>query len=534
MPRGRALALVLASLILCSARPAIAQDRIGLVVLIVVDQLGSETFSRWSPVFEGGFAALRRRGAYYPNGLHDQASTATGPGHTTIVTGAWPNIHGIVSNSWYDPKDGALLYCAQDSKHGLGPELVMAPTIGDQVRSLTGGRGKVVSLAVKDRVGVLMAGERPSLAAWYDSKSGVFVSGKWYGGSTPAWLDRINSERSAQRSFGAKWERMAGSLDYVFLAGPDDPSYEGKIPGLGNTFPHVLGSGLEATDQGWLDIYRGTPAAMETLFEVAKTAVDEEQLGRDDAPDLLFLGVSTLDFAGHYYGPSSQEALDVALRIDRALGTFMKHVESRLGGGRVVWMLTGDHGVSIVPEAAAQNGVRAKRWLMRDIEPAVNEALKPLARKGQPATKLILIDPPLMYLSHDDPGADRLALQRAAANALRSHPAFLEVWASADVERFVEPFRTRYRRALFPGREPDLLYRGHPGDLIEMKYETGSNHGSPYTYDTNVPILIAGPRITKSEDPRPYPVTAIAPTIAAILGMPPPAAALESPLPAVY
>lgn len=512
--------------------PALAQERPALVVLISIDQLGGDYLTRWWPLLEGGLANMRRRGAYFPNVVHDQANTATGPGHATIITGTWPNVHGIVSNVWHDPKDGALVYCVQDPKFGMAPNLMRVPAIGDQLRWATNGRSKVVSVAVKDRVAVLMAGKKPTFASWYDDKTGLFTSGKWYGvEKTPEWLDELNTQRNAAKSFGGTWNRLLPNLDYAALASPDDVPWEGKIEGLGRTFPHVYGAGKEGPDEGWADVYPGTPAALETLFEVVERAFEVEQLGKRGTTDLLLIGISTLDYAGHFWGPNSQEALDMLLRIDRALSTFMKRVDTALGGGRAVWIVTADHGIAPAPELASTIGLTAERVPGREIEALINNALKALARKGQPPLKMTLLDPPLIYLSHDDPGADRLLNQRAAAEALRKHPSMAEAWATADVDRFMDPFKDMYKRLVFPGREADLMYRGRPGDLISSKYGTGANHGSPYTYDTHVPVLIAGPRIRRSEDARPYPITTLVPTIAAILGITPPAAATERPLP---
>lgn len=530
---SRALIGAAITTLIAALPEAAAQERPSLVVLVSVDQLGSEYLTRWERLLDGGLGALRRRGAYYPNGVHAQANTATGPGHASIVTGTWPELHGVVSNLWYDPADGALTYCVQDSKYGLGPGLMMMPTIGDQLRWATGGQAKVVSIGIKDRVAVLMGGQRPTLAAWYDDTSGAFTAGRWYEAPPPPWLAEVNAGQNATKSFGVTWDRLLPGLDYQKHATADDMAYEGPIPGLGRTFPHVYGKGLEGPGEKWFDVYPATPALLDTLFTMVHRAIDEEQLGKRGTTDLLLVGVSTLDYAGHYWGPHSQETLDVLLRIDRALAGLMKHVDERIGGGRTLWVLTADHGVATAPELAKSLGLKASRVPGRDLEELVNAALRPLARKNQPALKVQLIDPPLVFLNHDDPGADRRAAQRAAAKALRSHPAIIEAWASADVDRFSEPFRSMYRRVLYPGREPDLMYRGRPGDLIHSKHGTGSNHGSPYTYDTHVPIFVSGPRVRRSEDSRPYPITAIAPTIAAILGITPPAGALEKPLPIV-
>lgn len=516
------------------AAPALAEESgHKLAVLVVVDQLASEYMSRWGSLLDGGLGALMKRGAYYPNGVHDQANTATGPGHATIITGTWPDVHGIVSNEWFDPKDGARVYCVQDPEVGASPRLMMATSIGDQLRALTGQRSKVIALAIKDRVAILTGGQSPNLAAWYDSKTGAFTAGRWYkgGGVLPAWLERLNATDSAEAARGNTWERLRGDLDYKALASRDDAPWEGLIGGLGRTFPRKLGEG--ASDEAWRDTYRGSPPLLDALFRAARSAVESEKLGRGPTPDLLVLGVSTLDFVGHYYGSTSQEALDVLLRIDRGLGELMRAVELQVGQGQTLWVVTGDHGVAIAPEAAEEMGIRAARVTGTPLQLIVAEALRPLAAKGKGQTAVSYIDAPLVYLTPTEPGVDRSALRRAAAQALRAHPTIIEAWSWEDVDRFHPPFREMYRRVLYPGREPDVLIRQRPYDLLDERYGSGTNHGSPYSYDTHVPIMLMGPGVRVERDPVTVPVTAIAPTMAAWFGIPPPSAATEQPLSAV-
>jgi arylsulfatase A-like enzyme len=78
-----------------------------------------------------------------------------------------------------------------------------------------------------------------------------------------------------------------------------------------------------------------------------------------------------------------------------------------------------------------------------------------------------------------------------------------------------------------------VLIRQRPYDLLDERYGSGTNHGSPYSYDTHVPIMLMGPGVRVERDPVTVPVTAIAPTMAAWFGIPPPSAATEQPLSAV-
>ena len=302
-----------------------------LVVLIVVDQLGSDYLTRYGRYLKKGIDRLKRRGAFYANGVHRQSNTSTCPGHASIVTGAWPNVHGIVNNRWIDPKTGATIACTQDPKYGESPHLRMAPSLGDKLVENSQGKSKVVSISLKPRVAVITAAQKPTAAVWYDKVNGRFVSGRWNGEErSPQWVNEINQNRNPSLTLGQKWTRFRPKLNYEKIAAKDDRAYEYKVPGLGRQFPRTYGQGLQGPDVKWFGSYRGTPHALESTFALARAAVKNEGLGQDEHVDLLVVGITNLDLIGHWYGPHSQEALDTVLRIDDQIGKLMSHLEKKL------------------------------------------------------------------------------------------------------------------------------------------------------------------------------------------------------------
>src|SRR5882672_11182250 len=73
-----------------------------LQVLLVAEQFRSDYLSQFSALFaHGGFRRLMDEGAYFPD-CRMAASTFSAPGIVTIATGAYPQTHGIVAESWYD------------------------------------------------------------------------------------------------------------------------------------------------------------------------------------------------------------------------------------------------------------------------------------------------------------------------------------------------------------------------------------------------------------------------------------------------
>lgn len=498
-----------------------------LVVLVSVDQLSAHQVERWAPLLQGGLGRLLRQGAFYPQARYAYANTETAPGHATLSTGAWPSSHGIVANYWYAEGSGRETYCYEDPRFGRSPANLNAPTLADALRLATAGRGKVVSISLKDRAAIPMGGQRPDLAAWYDEPSGRMVAGAWPGTSKPAWFEGAVVGMGADSALGQPWDRSRPDLDYSAWAGPDDHPAEKDVPGLGRTFPRRMPEDM--AQDVLRHIYPTHPKALDNLFELVKVAVDKEALGRHEVPDLLAIGVTTTDYVGHWWGGYSHEALDALLRVDAHLGALFDGLDRTLGRGRVLIVLTADHGTTPTPEKAPLLGMSALR-VSKDRLMGAAQAVLPTGARVQD------IDAPAVYLAPTAPGVDRLALARKVAAALTAEEGIVEAHAPADVARFPEPFATYFARSLFVGRRPDVQLRVVPHAYIsKVDAEgrgVGSGHGSPYLYDQSVPVLLAGPGVRAGVDRRPVEMTRVAPTVAALLGIPPPAAAYDAPLPA--
>ena len=79
-----------------------AQSRPKLIVLLIGEQFRSDYLDLYSNFLgAGGFRRLTAEGAYFPE-CQMAASTFTSGGLATIATGAYPQIHGVVADSWYD------------------------------------------------------------------------------------------------------------------------------------------------------------------------------------------------------------------------------------------------------------------------------------------------------------------------------------------------------------------------------------------------------------------------------------------------
>jgi len=519
--------LAVATCLLMWARPGISAPP-SLVLVLVVDQFAAHQLERWGPLMTGGLGRLLKKGAVHTQARYAYANTETAPGHATAMTGAWPAVHGIIANRWHEEGSGRETYCYEDATYGRSPARLAAPTFADALRLASAGKSKTVSIALKDRAAIPMGGTHPTLSAWYDSERGRVVSGRWPGAQTPEWFEQEVLAHPIDAIRGKVWDRFRPKLDYVAHAGIDDHPAEADVPGLGRSFPRTLPKDLDPAVLR--DIYPATPWGLQDIFRIARRAIAEEKLGRRGVTDLLALGITTTDYSGHWWGAYSQEQLDILLRLDAELGALLKELERSLGRQKLVVVLTGDHGAVISPEKAEDLGVHTQRISKMVLQRAMQDTLR-----GQ--AKVIELNAPHVYLSPTDSKVNRSDLRRQVAARLTKVPGISEAWAVDDVQRFAEPYGPMFARSLYAGRRPDILMRVQPGYYVSrvdaQGHGQGTGHGSPYVHDMAVPLLIMGSGVRVGTVRRPVNMTRLAPTLAALVGMPPPAAALEPPLDAV-
>src|ERR1700744_2577476 len=96
-----ALLVLPSSSFLARAQAYEAKPKLGAVVGI--DQFRGDLFSRSRSECKGrGFKLFLDEGAWFPDCYYNYVNTKTGPGHATIGTGAYSDMHGIQSNEWCD------------------------------------------------------------------------------------------------------------------------------------------------------------------------------------------------------------------------------------------------------------------------------------------------------------------------------------------------------------------------------------------------------------------------------------------------
>jgi predicted AlkP superfamily pyrophosphatase or phosphodiesterase len=520
------------------ARAAQAREaRPKLVLVIVVDQLRYDYLERFHDQFvEGGFRRLTDHGAFLTSAHYDYCPTVTGPGHATILSGSLPSLHGIIANDWFDKRTGKTVNCVQDNNvtpvgttaadAKRSPRNFIGSTLADDMRLRF--RSKVIGLSIKDRGAILPAGRKPAGAFWFDDETGNFVTSTWYMAALPEWVRQFNARKRPAEFLGQTWDRLLDAAQYAFDdAGPNEGSLAGEKT---TTFPHKVAIPAKP---GFGNI-EPTPFSNQLLVEFALAAIAGEQLGRGAQPDLLTVSFSGLDAAGHKFGPYSHEVQDLILRLDRQLADLFTALDQQIGLQHVTMVLTSDHGVAPIPEWAAREGLGGER--IDDVALMADLLAKLSARFG---TGSVLLSKKFVVgqLFFDRPALADLKIPVAEVSD------FIREWALETGK-----FAACYGRAdLLAGRAPGpiglrVVNGYHPergGDVVlvykpyvfpyEPEKKFGTTHGSPYSYDTHVPVIFVGKAFKPGRYAEAFNMTDLAPTLRRALRMESPAGSIGVP-----
>lgn len=555
-----------------------------LVVVLSIDQFRADYLTRLADLYLppegggeggpiGGFRYLMERGAYYANARYEHYPLFTGPGHAVILTGGHPYKTGIVSNDWWDTHNREPVYCTDPAPGekvtvvGAAPGSKARPmsaanlhstTVGDELKMATAGRAKVITLAVKDRAAILLGGHAQDVSIWYDAAGGRWISSSAFcrSGELPAWVTAVNEQHIPDAMLGKEWTPTVPAE--VLAARTFPPVYAGKdIPaGFGAAFPHKVGAGQ---DRASYRTFAYTPAANDFVFKTAAAAVHAEGLGAHDVPDLLAMNLSTNDYVGHAFGPYSAEALDLTVRTDRQLSAFLNDLDKSVPGGlkSVLFVLTADHGVSPIPESVSGEpfDLPAGQFKSADVTARIAAALT--ARFGGPTGETWFAtsakDPKVTGAFLDgfvylNPAAVRAAIESGKARSRRDiEQAACDAVNGAGIRGVYGCFgktqilegaladndlKGHLAKAVHPQISSDLIVLAEQLRIEDPRSEDhATTHGTPYAYDTHVPVLVCQPGVIRpgvyAEAVAP---SDIAPTLSLLLGIEFPSACDGKPL----
>jgi predicted AlkP superfamily pyrophosphatase or phosphodiesterase len=509
-----------------------------LIVGIVVDQMRNDYLHRFADQYgDDGFKRLMKEGFYAANHHFSYMPTTTGPGHASVYTGTTPGVHGIVGNNWWDPVRKYKMYCVEDKSvktigasnadGQMSPKNLKTTTITDELRMFTNYESKVIGISLKDRGAILPAGHVANGAYWLSD--GNFITSSYYAEELPKWVSDFNKQDLVSKYLNDGWNTLLPIDEYTNSL-PDNNPYEAIMAGeKAPVFPRDLN--LIAADNGGRDVIKITPFGNSLALAFAKEAIESEGLGKDDVTDFLALSFSSPDYMGHAYGPRAVEVQDTYLRLDQDLAAFFKMLDETVGKGNYTVFLTADHGGAEVSQYNIDRGLpggyidnSGARSFIDSLLFTVDTVGRGLIEKIE-GNKLFWNKAKVAEagLDLDDISAQFADAFMTFPGIYGAYPVKSILWGSA-----AEFPTMNIQRGLYPPLAGDVIWVMESGWLDYGK--TGTSHGTPWRYDTHVPLLMMGNGVAQGLTYRETNIRDIAPTVSMMFNIPLPSGATGSPI----
>lgn len=535
--------LKLIIIILCiSTIPIISQTlkKPKLVVGIVIDQMRYDYLYRFYNYYgDDGFKRLMNQGSNFSFAHFNYIPTYTAPGHTSIYTGTTPFFHGIIGNDYFDRASGRMIYCvsdtteksigSNDNEGEMSPKRLLATTITDQLKLATNGKSKVISISLKDRASILPGGHWANAAYWYDSNTGSFISSSYYIKALPNWVKEFNERKLADKYISEGWKLSKPDEDYQNTA-PDKSPFENDVFNEGKTtFPHNFDKVKQSKRYGILE---STPFGNQIVEEFVKAALKNEDLGKGKETDFLAVSFSSTDYIGHAYGNYSYELEDTYIKLDSQIADLLKALDKQVGEGNYLLFLTADHAVLDTPGYLKEHRLPTGEL---NYKTAV-DSLTAFTVRNFGSQKIIenFSNDQIFFNRHiiKEKNLNIHKVEQVYSDYLRdTFPSIGSIFTRDDFEKQIAS-RTSANLTLNgfnPARSGDIAFTLQPGYLISFM-KKGTTHGSPYTYDTHVPMIFYGWHIPKQTINAPVYTVDIAATIADLLKITEPSACIGIPL----
>ena len=507
------LLVIIASFWGCK-KPA-AETKPRLIVVLSIDQMRGDY---WENIIQpagctSGFKTLFTEGAVFANAHHKHATTTTAAGHATLATGFYPSHHGIVDNTVYNREAKYSHYSILDTTvnfvgvescdlNKVSARRLLKPTIGDLIKQ-EDARSKSYSVALKDRASILMGGHMANRAFWFDAQSTQMVSTNFYEEAFPAWVKEYTGNAVMQEKVANGWNFQNKQLpSYTHT----NDSFERECGIFENAwFPHNMSHMIEGRIHGDTvgNYLWNTPFGDEFVLQFAQKIIKEQGLGTDEHTDVLTVSLSAADVIGHQFGPNSKEILDYYGVLDNHIGTLIAQLNQSIGKDNYILVLTGDHGVAALPELLAEQGVDAQRIEGNQYDSDIDSIDLMLQGGFDLSASTIIkksyqgVEPNFEYLTSQ--GIDSTIFVDSLMAKLVELHYIEEAYSFFDFQNDLcdKPHINLMRNSFYPDFGYFIKILGKENYLVDMR-SCGTTHGSPYVYDTHVPIVFYGKGNTPS------------------------------------
>lgn len=521
--------LFIALLSLCATNFANAQRRIPpqkpkLIVQITIENFRYDFLTRyWDKIGDKGFKELSLYGAVCKNAQLNYLYTQSAPGIASISTGATPAAHGIIADKWYDQLTNTETDCVFDNRERtigsrdgqFSPRKLVATTIADELKSVDFD-SKVFSISLNNYAAILSAGHIADGVFWFDDSTGEFVTTSFYTDRLPDWVKQFNSKKNADLYLNKKWETTL-PLDKYTESLADLNEYEIGFRGRTN-FPYELL--IYSSRPNRYEILRSTPYGNSLVKDLAILAIANENLGRDNHPDILSLTFSATENIGKKFGTMSIEMEDAYIKLDKEIEFLINYLDDEIGRENVLFILTSNNGSAHSPKYLTDHKIPAGQFKYAQCVSLLKSYLNALYGEGD---WVKYYRKHQIYLNHQLIESSKLQLaevQQKAAELIIQMSGVANVITSTTLQTtsFTEPILRRMQNSYSQKLSGDLLINLQAG-WVEQSVDDVSLHNSGYNYDTHIPLIWYGWKIERQNIADNIDVEDIAATLANILNI---------------
>ncbi|MDA0204509.1 MAG: alkaline phosphatase family protein [Acidobacteria bacterium] len=466
--------------------PAVSAQAPRLTIWIVADQFRADYLQRYALDFgPDGFRRMQNEGAAFHRMRFDYTETFTSSGAATLATGAYPETHGIVADSWYDRRSGEVVQAIGERQLPT-PTSLSGSSLADELNLATSGQSRIVSIADDPRLAVLLAGHRPLACLWRGEQGEIRTSS--YYAPLPQWATDYDARN---RVNGARREWRA-------LRAADDAPPLRVLEG-----------------ERYVRQYLASPFAVEDVFSLARAAIEGEQMGQDDVPDLLILGLGAPGLLSLETGAYSPLMRDLAVKIDSDIAALFAWLDERYLLDDTAVVFTATHGVpprkTDVARANLPGGAVDGERLAQGVGQALGDF--PGIRVEKYVFPFLSFNDAFSSLSTDQ----RVSVVRAAGAAALEFPGVQAFYDPEASSALGEAYR-RMSNGFYAGRSGDMMLSYAPFYVEYYGGGSGTSSGSGHSYDTDVPLLLLGSWFRTVENDQIVDAASLAPTLARLLG----------------
>jgi predicted AlkP superfamily pyrophosphatase or phosphodiesterase len=499
-----------------------------LVLRVVIEQMRYEMLVRYWDQFDedGGFKRMVNEGMLFTNTTLDYAITQRSAGFASLTTGTYPSVHGVISDYWYNRLADKNIKATEDADYHIvgapngadspshSPLQLFSTTLGDQLKLLHE-ESKIYSVSLNPVSATLGNGRKSNGVFWYEDKKGYWVSSSYYMDSLPDWTLEFNQKGLQEIYMNRQWERLLPDTNYTFSMPDDNEAEEGFLLIYQKNFPYNL-SVLKNKSRSYKYL-KYTPFGNTYTKDFALALIENENLGKDQYPDLLNLSFAASSYVNEIFGARSVEMEDLYLRLDQQLGHLLDYVDEQIGKENVLVVLTSDRGCSDPHEFRTMNNLPARKFNPGQGITLLNSYLNIIYEEGNWIKAYANRQ---LYLNHgliDQKGYDIENFQERISRFMVKKSGVLYTVKSNTLNNtnYVSGLFKKVQNSYHPKRSGDILLVLEPGTS-----EYPKSTGSVYNYDNHIPLIWYGKGIRPGESIEKVSIIDITPTLSHLMGVP--------------